>query len=112
MRVCDAEQRACLSFFFVFFLDSWGGATWGSPSFFLCDCLPLDTLAPQILEEAKRSLHDAICVVRNLIRDNRVVYGGGAAEIACGLAVQKEADKVCTPPSPACCSDCFSLLCL
>ncbi|EGD79935.1 chaperonin containing TCP1 [Salpingoeca rosetta] len=47
-----------------------------------------------IVEEAKRSLHDAICVVRNLIRDNRVVYGGGAAEIACGLAVQKEADKI------------------
>jgi T-complex protein 1 subunit epsilon len=47
-----------------------------------------------IIEEAKRSLHDAICVVRNLIRDNRIVYGGGAAEIACGLAVQAEADKV------------------
>eukprot|EP00049_Salpingoeca_infusionum_P009731 m.165203 g.165203 ORF g.165203 m.165203 type:complete len:538 (+) comp14423_c0_seq1:262-1875(+) len=47
-----------------------------------------------IIEEAKRSLHDAICVVRNLIRDNRVVYGGGAAEIACSLAVGAEADKV------------------
>eukprot|EP00730_Choanoeca_flexa_P018011 TRINITY_DN8730_c0_g1_i2.p1 TRINITY_DN8730_c0_g1~~TRINITY_DN8730_c0_g1_i2.p1 ORF type:complete len:541 (+),score=183.36 TRINITY_DN8730_c0_g1_i2:57-1679(+) len=47
-----------------------------------------------IIEEAKRSLHDAICVVRNLIRDNRVVYGGGAAEIACALAVGQEADKV------------------
>ena len=32
--------------------------------------------------------------MRNLIRDNRVVYGGGAVEIACGLAVTKEADKV------------------
>merc|ERR1712212_924376 len=32
-----------------------------------------------ILEEAKRSLHDALCVVRNLVRDNRIVYGGGAA---------------------------------
>merc|ERR1712038_1524542 len=30
-----------------------------------------------IVEEAKRSLHDAMCVVRNLIKDNRVVYGGG-----------------------------------
>jgi len=49
-----------------------------------------------IIEEAKRSLHDAICVVRNLVRDNRVVYGGGAAEIACGLAVAKEADAVST----------------
>merc|ERR1711939_1289794 len=30
-----------------------------------------------IIYEAKRSLHDALCVVRNLARDNRVVYGGG-----------------------------------
>lgn len=47
-----------------------------------------------IVEEAKRSLHDAMCVVRNLIRDNRVVYGGGSAEIACSLAVSKHADSV------------------
>ncbi|XP_006198361.1 T-complex protein 1 subunit epsilon [Vicugna pacos] len=46
-----------------------------------------------IIEEAKRSLHDALCVIRNLVRDNRVVYGGGAAEIACALAVSQEADK-------------------
>lgn len=49
-----------------------------------------------ILEEAKRSIHDALCVVRNLVRDNRVVYGGGAAEIACSLAVSQAADKVST----------------
>jgi len=46
-----------------------------------------------IIEEAKRSLHDAICVVRNLVRDNRIVYGGGSAEIACSLRVRDEADK-------------------
>merc|ERR1712026_92542 len=49
-----------------------------------------------ILEEAKRSMHDARCVVRNLVRDNRVVYGGGAAEISCALAVSKEADNIKT----------------
>merc|ERR1712160_111686 len=49
-----------------------------------------------IIDEAKRSLHDAICVVRNLIRSNRIVYGGGAAEIACSLKVAEEADKVNT----------------
>ncbi|CAH3017441.1 unnamed protein product [Porites evermanni] len=49
-----------------------------------------------IIEEAKRSLHDALCVVRNLVRDNRVVYGGGATELACSLAVTKEADKIST----------------
>jgi T-complex protein 1 subunit epsilon len=47
-----------------------------------------------IVEEAKRSLHDAMCVVRNLIRDNRVVYGGGSAEISCSLAVSAFADTV------------------
>jgi len=47
-----------------------------------------------IVDEAKRSLHDAMCVVRNLIKDNRVVYGGGAAEISCSLAVSKYAETV------------------
>ena len=50
----------------------------------------------QIVDEAKRSIHDALCVIRNLVKDNRIVYGGGAADIACSLAVAKEADKVGT----------------
>ena len=49
-----------------------------------------------IIEEAKRSMHDALCVARNLVRDSRIVYGGGAAEISCSLAVSKEADKIKT----------------
>lgn len=48
----------------------------------------------QIVDEAKRALHDAICAVRNLIKDNRVVYGGGAADISASLAVQKAADEI------------------
>eukprot|EP00526_Cylindrotheca_closterium_P028827 CAMPEP_0113647922 /NCGR_PEP_ID=MMETSP0017_2-20120614/25394_1 /TAXON_ID=2856 /ORGANISM="Cylindrotheca closterium" /LENGTH=521 /DNA_ID=CAMNT_0000560061 /DNA_START=60 /DNA_END=1621 /DNA_ORIENTATION=+ /assembly_acc=CAM_ASM_000147 len=47
-----------------------------------------------IVDEAKRSLHDAMCVVRNLVTDNRVVYGGGSAEVSCSLAVKKFADTV------------------
>jgi T-complex protein 1 subunit epsilon len=35
-----------------------------------------------------------MCVVRNLIKDNRIVYGGGSAEISCSLAVKKYADTV------------------
>jgi T-complex protein 1 subunit epsilon len=45
------------------------------------------------VEEAKRALHDAMCVTRNLIKDNRIVYGGGAAEITCSLAVSQVADQ-------------------
>ncbi|CAN3363191.1 T-complex protein 1 subunit epsilon [Diutina catenulata] len=46
-----------------------------------------------IVDEGVRALHDSLCVVRNLIRDGRVVYGGGAAEITCSLAVASAADK-------------------
>ncbi|KAG7662857.1 CCT5 [[Candida] subhashii] len=46
-----------------------------------------------IAAEGVRALHDSLCVVRNLIRDNRVVYGGGAAELTCSLAVSEAADK-------------------
>merc|ERR1712156_773197 len=49
-----------------------------------------------IIEEAKRSMHDALCAVRNLVRDNHIVYGGGASEISCSLAVSKAADKIKT----------------
>jgi T-complex protein 1 subunit epsilon len=49
-----------------------------------------------LIEEAKRSFHDALCMVRNLVRDNRIVYGGGSAEIASSKAVLEHADSVST----------------
>ena len=45
-----------------------------------------------MLDEAQRSIHDALCVARNLIRDNRIVYGGGSTEIAAAIAVRKAAE--------------------
>ena len=47
-----------------------------------------------VVSEARRSLHDAMCVVRNLIRDNRVVYGGGSSEISMSLALDEKIDLV------------------
>lgn len=46
-----------------------------------------------MIEETKRSIHDALCVARNLIRNNSIVYGGGSAEIACSIAVEAVADR-------------------
>merc|ERR1712038_1772820 len=46
-----------------------------------------------VVAEAERSLHDALCVIRNLVKDNRVTYGGGASEIALSLAINTKADK-------------------
>merc|ERR1719230_2319391 len=45
-----------------------------------------------VVDEAKRCIHDANCCVRNLIRDPRVVPGGGASEMAASLAIQEAAD--------------------
>ncbi|KAI9829157.1 MAG: T-complex protein 1 subunit epsilon [Thelocarpon impressellum] len=57
------------------------------------ECANTRAVTVFIIDEAKRSLHDALCVVRNLVTDNRIVYGGGAAEIACSLAVEEAAVK-------------------
>lgn len=46
-----------------------------------------------IVDEAIRSLHDSLCVVRNLIKDNKIVYGGGSVETSCSLKIMNEADK-------------------
>lgn len=34
-----------------------------------------------MLDEAERSLHDALCVLSQTVRDSRVLYGGGWAEV-------------------------------
>lgn len=47
-----------------------------------------------ICDEAKRCLFDAICVVRNMIKNNHVVGGGGATELACAIEVAKAADEI------------------
>ncbi|XP_065843229.1 T-complex protein 1 subunit beta-like [Oscarella lobularis] len=41
----------------------------------------------QILDEAERSLHDALCVLSQTTRETRVICGGGCAEIAMANAV-------------------------
>eukprot|EP00448_Togula_jolla_P007501 CAMPEP_0170607320 /NCGR_PEP_ID=MMETSP0224-20130122/20989_1 /TAXON_ID=285029 /ORGANISM="Togula jolla, Strain CCCM 725" /LENGTH=546 /DNA_ID=CAMNT_0010932473 /DNA_START=30 /DNA_END=1670 /DNA_ORIENTATION=- len=46
-----------------------------------------------VVDEAKRCLHDANCCVRNLLRDPRVVPGGGASEMAASIAIQQASDK-------------------
>jgi len=49
-----------------------------------------------VIEEIKRSIHDALRVTRNIIRDSRIVWAGGAPEISCSLEVSAAADKVST----------------
>lgn len=40
-----------------------------------------------ILDEAERSLHDAICVLMAAVKNHKIIYGGGNAEMRMSLAV-------------------------
>ena len=42
-----------------------------------------------VLDEAERSLHDALCVLQQTVKDTRVVPGGGAPEIIMAKAVDE-----------------------
>ncbi|XP_055506699.1 T-complex protein 1 subunit beta [Leucoraja erinacea] len=41
----------------------------------------------QILDEAERSLHDALCVLAQTVKETRTVYGGGCSEMLMAQAV-------------------------
>jgi len=43
----------------------------------------------QILDEAERSLHDALCVLAQMIKNTRTVLGGGASEMLMACAVDR-----------------------
>ena len=50
-----------------------------------------------VLEEADRSLHDALCVVRSLVKEKFLVAGGGSAEVEASLGL---ADAAAREPGP------------
>jgi chaperonin GroEL (HSP60 family) len=47
----------------------------------------------RITSEAERSIHDALCVVRDVVRDPRIVAGGGAVEAEISNRLEKWAEK-------------------
>merc|ERR1719420_2028469 len=47
-----------------------------------------------ILDEAERSLHDALAVLYQTVQETRVVYGGGSMECAMAQAVQEKMASV------------------
>lgn len=47
----------------------------------------------QMVDEAERSLHDALSVLSQTVKETRVVLGGGAAEMSMSCAVDSEARR-------------------
>lgn len=42
-----------------------------------------------VIEEAKRSVRDALCSIRNILLDEKIVYGGGSTEICTAMMLRK-----------------------
>lgn len=48
----------------------------------------------QILDEAQRSIHDALCVLSSIVKEPQVIFGGGSAEMLMADAVDNLARTV------------------
>ncbi|KAK6637133.1 T-complex protein 1 subunit beta [Polyplax serrata] len=60
----------------------------------------------QIIDEAERSLHDALCVLAATVKEPQIVYGGGASEVLMANAILVEATK--TPGKEAVAMESFA----
>jgi len=47
-----------------------------------------------VLDEAERSLHDALCVLTQTIKNTSVIHGGGNAEVSMAEAVDTAAKTI------------------
>lgn len=47
-----------------------------------------------VIDEAERSIHDALCVVRCLIKNRGIIPGGGAPEVEIAQQLEKHAQKL------------------
>ena len=64
----------------------------------------------QIIGEADRSLHDALCVLTSTVKEPRTVYGGGCSEMLMAKAVEELAAKTAGKEAKVIISDCFNFL--
>jgi thermosome len=48
----------------------------------------------RVVDEAERSLHDALCVIRDVVEDPKIVAGGGAPEIEVARRLREYAETV------------------
>jgi len=60
----------------------------------------------QILDEADRSLHDALCVLTQTVQETRTVFGGGCSEVLMATAIKKQAAE--TPGKEAMAMEAFA----
>lgn len=47
-----------------------------------------------VLDETERSIHDALCVIRCLVKEKALIAGGGAPEVEVSLVLTKESNQL------------------
>lgn len=47
-----------------------------------------------LLDEAERSLHDALCVLSKIVQDRKIILGGGNSELRMSIAIEELAKGV------------------
>eukprot|EP00743_Colponemidia_sp_Colp-15_P000120 GILK01000137.1.p1 GENE.GILK01000137.1~~GILK01000137.1.p1 ORF type:complete len:560 (+),score=120.30 GILK01000137.1:61-1680(+) len=57
-------------------------------------CIVLRGASSHMLDEAERSLHDALCVLTQTVKDTRIISGGGCGEMTMSKAVDELAATV------------------
>ncbi|CAG9791978.1 unnamed protein product [Diatraea saccharalis] len=61
----------------------------------------------QVIDEAERSLHDALCVLAATVKEPKIIYGGGASEMLMAEAVSRVAAR--TPGKEAAAAEAFAI---
>ena len=49
---------------------------------------------PLVIDEAERSLHDALCVIRSLVKSKALITGGGSVELEIANELQEQLQKM------------------
>ena len=49
---------------------------------------------PLVIDEAERSLHDALCVIRSLVKNRSLITGGGSAEVEIAHRLLEQQNKL------------------
>lgn len=54
-----------------------------------------------LLDEAERSLHDALCVLQQTMREPQTIYGGGNSEVTTTTTRRRQLVPTSSPPTPS-----------
>lgn len=99
---CDLVEEVIIGEDTLIRFSGLGGAAGTSSGMGRACTVVLRGATSQLLDEAERSLHDALAVLSQTVTDPRVTLGGGCAEMRMALAVESAAQNLADKTALAC----------